>query len=362
MSSRADELIDQFLLFLRQSNTTFKPFPLLSLPPEIINRSLQQFNCVDLIDFALCSKRCKKTVQKMNHGVKSIELSIIESNSSIILKSQNGILGFVDFESSIPDGIIRSRYINSKEVFVCKTDLFYYCRDLKWIPIKLMYRFLSEIFAAPIHVLFNPVQYSNFQWFFNEIRGEQFESLIISGPNPIPPPILTCLMNDVKANGSFVLNVRHNGVFYPPELPSFFDVDYLEMLDTAEWMTKDIFLSLYCRRMRISFCHLKNRDFEQFVTQWYFSNNTRLQYVEVWFKVTPGLMNFKHFQLHRWDPYRRAQFYNSTPHLVLNCSTGFDIIRKDGTVATILIFSGSFHFIVWKDRFPPYGGSILNLV
>lgn len=336
-----------------------QPFPLLSLPPDVATRALKQFNCIDLIDFALCSKRCKRTVQELSHLITGIELSLMESNSMIMIKSGTNVCGYVDFESSIPDGITQSRFICKTEVFVCKTDVFYYCRGARWIPIIPMTNYLMEIFKAPLHISLISSGYD--YWLFLKQLGK-CESLVISGSNAIAPHNLKCVVEHMKVNGSLILNVRHNHIFYPPELPAFFDVDNLEMMGTAEWITNRIFLNLYCRRIRLSFCHLKSRDFEDFVSQWYFSNNSRLEYVEVWFKVSPGVMHFKHFRLHQWDPYRRAQFYNTTPCNFINCELGYDIIRNDGVVATILIFSGSFHFIVWKNRFPPYGGNFLPLV
>uniref|UniRef100_A0A1I7T6Y1 F-box domain-containing protein n=2 Tax=Caenorhabditis tropicalis TaxID=1561998 RepID=A0A1I7T6Y1_9PELO len=340
--------------------SAWKPFPLLSLPPSSLNKVLQDLNCVDLIDFSLLSKRCKRLVQKTNHRIDGLELSVMAHNSMIVLKSGTVPLGFVDFQSTVMYQSFSIRFFNQRQYMVCKIDNLYYCRNhvTGTLPLKPMSDFLMNLFRVSLQlsVISDGI---SLQAVLKDF--EKCEALTVSGMLCIGPEDMWWLMEKMKPNGRFTLGVRHYGYFLPPEVPLFFDVDHLEMLQTAEWMTRNIFLRLFCKRIFLSYCHLKPLDFEHFVSQWYHSERKSMEYLEVWHKTPPGVMNFQHLNPLVWDPWRRAQFYNRTPQNFIDCTHGIDIIRKDGSIATIIQTVSSFHFIVWKDRFPPFSGSLLNL-
>lgn len=334
--------------------------PLLKLPQKALKRALELFECVDLIDFSLCSRRCKLLTQAINHRIDSIDLSVMAFNTMIMLKSGFDSLAIIDFESTWPYVQQAVRFFNRRCILVCKQGEMYYCRNpvTPHLPIKTITDYLIELFGAPFNIVVIPNGF-NLREIFPEFI--KCESLEIAGVPYMAPCDMKYLFETVKPNGRFSLRVRNNNYFFPPEQPLFFDVDNLEMMNTAEWMTGQIFLRLSCNRIRLSFCHLKAQDLEGFVLQWYFSNSTHMEYVEVWHKVSPGIMTFKNCHVRMPDNLRRGRYYNNTPTTYIDCSSGLDIIRKDGTIATLLVFCGSFHFIIWKERFPAYGGTQLFL-
>ncbi|EGT32430.1 hypothetical protein CAEBREN_08104 [Caenorhabditis brenneri] len=341
-------------------------FPLLKLPENALKRVLELFECVDLIDFSLCSRSCKLLTQTINHRIDSIDLSVMANNTMIMLKSGLDSRAIIDFESTWPYYLQTTfRFINRIRILVCKQGEIYYCRNSiplqgpLTLPIKPITDYLIELFEAPLNIVVIPTGF-NLRAVLPEFI--KCESLEVAGVPYMAPDDMRYLFETIKPNGRFSLKVRNGAYFYPPELPLFFDVDNLEMINTAEWMTGEIFLRLSCNRIRLSYCQLRAQDLEGFVLQWYFSNSTHMEYVEVWHNVTPGLMTFKNCLVRMPDNLLRGRYYNNTPTTYIDCNSGLDMIRKDGTIATVLACTRSFHFIIWKERFPAYGGTQLFLV
>ncbi|EGT35872.1 hypothetical protein CAEBREN_13866 [Caenorhabditis brenneri] len=142
------------------------------------------------------------------------------------------------------------------------------------------------------------------------------------------------------------------------------DFDHREILTLnrvcfvdASWFTREDLLNSRFQNLKLLFHNLNSEDINAFIKHWLASDDTRFNRLEL--MCQPGkrlnkLQVTKDLDIMLWEKQRRESEYLidhiQSPYLT-DTRQGFDIERKDGLLATILIKENSFMFCVWHRRF-----------
>ncbi|CAL2031471.1 unnamed protein product [Caenorhabditis brenneri] len=102
-----------------------------------------------------------------------------------------------------------------------------------------------------------------------------------------------------------------------------------------------------------SYHRFSEEDIVAYITYWFNSCNRKLEWIQFGFNwPSPGKFNIDHLNPMPFCEKRRngVSFVNVWQHT--DMSSGKDILRKDGLLATLLVKSYSVQFFVWHQRFP----------
>ncbi|KAF1764541.1 hypothetical protein GCK72_004490 [Caenorhabditis remanei] len=98
--------------------------------------------------------------------------------------------------------------------------------------------------------------------------------------------------------------------------------------------------------------NLSGSELNKFIKHWLASDKqTPMESIYIHdFKGVEDL--FEDLPVYPWDPNSRSKNFNYCDRIAINCAKGFDLLRDDGTLATIGYGSLYCIFLVWKRRFP----------
>ncbi|KAF1760629.1 hypothetical protein GCK72_008878 [Caenorhabditis remanei] len=118
-------------------------------------------------------------------------------------------------------------------------------------------------------------------------------------------------------------------------------------------------LRMDCEKIGCAVTRYKNSDVNRFLKRWLQSTNGENH---KYLKREIRLCNVENdsnmledLPVTPWNPKQRGQFYycqNSHFNPAIDCSKGFDLLREDGVLATVMPGEGEFIFNIWNERFP----------
>lgn len=215
------------------------------------------------------------------------------------------------------------------------------------VQIDSILSYLLDLFKTPIKNVFH---YDNSMYaVIPSIRKcDKFESKYRKMEND---QMNSFLRNMPIASKQLILNITVDNEFQcDSDLNIRFSSDYL-IIDNGTWITREMFLSLNCAYIELSNCRFTPEVYVDFVRNWYNSDSTRLEFLEVRYvhEIFTASM-FDEFKPTKWDAKQRNKEFRTTSKLI-DCENGLDIVRIDGLRATIVSNYYLFVFAVWHRPF-----------
>ncbi|EFO84548.1 hypothetical protein CRE_22601 [Caenorhabditis remanei] len=307
--------------------TKFTGFPILKLPILCFEKILGQCEPFDQINISFLSKKCAwllKSLRNKQLMCFDIELKNDYTKLAFILEA-NEIYGSWMFNFGEP------RDWDWRFIQVTKDDMFIdNVKRLKYWP------FLS---VDPQQTLNSSVSYLTNLFDIN-VRN------VLIAPDDFPET-RTSIFPGFDCH------------FYCDPI-NFKKGEILFGNTSTGWITRDILFKFKNSRIQLYGCNTRNlnaNDFDRFVDRWYRSDDTEFELLMINWKQYPGSLNISKFKPFAWNENRRSQNFRLLNTVALDCSQGYDILRHDGALATILTNRvNSLVFYVWNVRFPDTTG------
>ncbi|EGT32909.1 hypothetical protein CAEBREN_00440 [Caenorhabditis brenneri] len=153
------------------------------------------------------------------------------------------------------------------------------------------------------------------------------------------------VLENIKITGSFECSSpTYNGGLLVDKLACTDKVS----ADNGTWMRSETLLSLNCSMMYFGKTKFGKKALIDFIRSWITSDGDEKKNIQKWtFDCPLGVIpiSLEEFSGANWDPAVRPQFWKD-----VDCSTGIDIRRADGLLATVnQSFANRFEFVVWHD-------------
>ncbi|CAL2031714.1 unnamed protein product [Caenorhabditis brenneri] len=335
-------------------------FPLLKLPWLCIKRVLHNSDEFDLIYFATISNRTRRIVRSSNYPLKGIEVGLGEW-SKIRIKDQ---LGKTENEKSwyfVHDNNangrslllkINSQSFRSIEYFDCWEDhyLHSYTDGDKLDALKMGIDFLIDVFGCTVSLV--------------SVAGNKLSELVRLGISPVQDLYISYaesvnitdlkfLLENIKVTNEYVFCVPISEDFSCD--PQIFKCRKLDFgcKNSADWVTLELLCQLDVPQLNFFFHRFSVEDIVSYITHWFNSENGKIEYVQ--FELyNPSQEDFKieHLNPMPFSEKRRNRCPFVGEWKGKDMSSGMDILRQDGLLATFYVDSTSVVFYVWHKRFP----------
>lgn len=317
------------------------PFPILNLPHLARKEVVLNFKCADLIDFSLCSPRCKRISKSFCHPYTGVKICN-EVIPSIKVMSKIGEEMLIFFVQNDRPTKPQQRMINGTLVLGKKRrgDIEIFQNTIP--KIRLLYDYIQELFNLPV-LKYNMEEEGSTDLLPRRFGITQCEQVWLAHSD-MNNDQLGNLLTNVQVSKRFYMNLQ----FLNPSETARFDVEELEIWRSS-WITRPTFLALKCARIELH--QAPTLPIQEFITNWFHSDKTRLESLYIRGDSITQL-DLSKFDPKPWDSEVRARGYKIKEELI-DFSTGKDIIRKrDGLLGTVLETEGRFRFVVWHNRFP----------
>ncbi|EGT32395.1 hypothetical protein CAEBREN_24815 [Caenorhabditis brenneri] len=297
-------------------------FSILKLPLLAMHAVIANIQLDEIIDFSLCSSKCKRVIKSMNKRLyKSME---------------------VRMSSSCP----AFRFMKNKE-----NSLF--SKQIDAFQLKVIFDFLLDLFNnIPISLRSSMINQNPLNITPEYFGLKKCSSVFyLFQRMPIPDHELHYLFENIQVSEDMTINGEVSDEFRLNTAK--FSTNELN-IRPAHWITRDIFLSLNCSRMCLDYVSLTMNDFQSFVFQWLDSENTSFVWLQMSFTGNHEPIDFSQFQTQKFDPKVRERYYDLSYSIFsrgreIDCLDGRDIRRKDGRLGTIGYFRRKYYFVVWNQ-------------
>ncbi|CAL2031675.1 unnamed protein product [Caenorhabditis brenneri] len=330
-------------------------FPLLKLPFLCIECVIKNWDIFDIIFFALSSKKARQIVKHLKIPLNGIR---------IFLKYRKWIqFGFGgkiwNIERTSSQSFFREHVFVRKDalalqsyatpLYTSRTDgsLRSYTDGNEVTALKMAIEFLDEVFKCSVENV--DIIDSDFPESFGV---KSTETLGIRYRNSQPfvyaqNQKLSSLLKSLEVTGTcnfWVTNTETD--FYCD--PKLFKCRKLVFWPgSTDWVTREILLQFEVPRLKFDECCLSVEDIISFVTQWFHSDNKKLEYLYI---KSCGKLSLEKFQTEDLNPVPfsgrtlvpLADFFG-----YIDFSQGLEIARHDGLQATIHVKERAFLFYIW---------------
>ncbi|CAL2031552.1 unnamed protein product [Caenorhabditis brenneri] len=177
--------------------------------------------------------------------------------------------------------------------------------------------------------------------------------LRIDGHEPVNLTDLKYLLENVKVTEKYVIYAQIPKAFYCE--PQTFKCQQLFFFGehSADWVTLELLCLFDVSQLNFSYHRFSVENIITYVTQWFNSENRKLEYLHIDFNKPISLEDFKidHLNPMPFCEKRRSRraLHKSWPQT--DMSKGKDILRQDGLLATLYAYPSSIFFYVWHKRF-----------
>ncbi|CAL2046673.1 unnamed protein product [Caenorhabditis brenneri] len=331
---------------------------LMDFPTKVFEMILRRMNVIEVFNLSIISKKIRTKILLANIQIDCLEVICDGANQKIILRNhwKDPVLQFTFDGKPAPYGWmmgkyrlkIRSRNLSNNEYFCHSTDF--------ESELKPILNYLSSVFR--FHSGFASIQLSK--------RTSKLREII--DHSVFNDRLVLRLCGKLKSgyhNLETLLHKYHHleGLFIAFRFCRT-DFDHQEILTLnrvcfvdASWFTREDLLNSRFQNLKLLFHNLDSEDINVFIKHWLASDDKRFNRLEL--MCQPGkrlnkLQVTKDLDIMLWEKQRREPEYLidhiQSPYLT-DTRQGFDIERKDGLLATILIKENSFMFCVWHTRF-----------
>ncbi|CAL2031549.1 unnamed protein product [Caenorhabditis brenneri] len=336
--------------------------PLLKLPWLCIKCVLLNSDLFDMIYFATISKKTRRIVKNSKYSLKNIDVSPSTWFKSICIGDINKNLEirkiwyFVHYMGGNGVPLVLTRDFPSLLTsrgfgFNGRHYLKSYTTGDDLDALKMGTEFMIDVFGCI-------VSYIN-------VAGNELSKLVrlgissvkvlfISNAGPVNLADLKCLLETVKVTDEYSIHVKIPKEFYCE--PRIFKCRKLHFGgdNSADWITLDILCQLNVPKLSFLYNRFSKEDIVSYVTYWFNSENRKLEYFFVSFDDP---VSFEDFKIDNLNPMpfcekrrNRCIFVGEWENT--DMSSGMDILRQDGLLATLLVKHTSIIFHIWHKRFP----------
>ncbi|CAL2031729.1 unnamed protein product [Caenorhabditis brenneri] len=217
--------------------------------------------------------------------------------------------------------------------------------------LKTVMSFLIDVFGCTIiHVIVNGDKLSELM----KLGISSVKELIIRGIKPVKLTNLRYLLENTKVTDKYVFDVPIREDFYCD--PQIFKCRRLSFWhsNAANWVTLEFLCQLDLPELYFLHHRFSVEDVVSYITYWFNSENRKLEYLYVNFKNPVSLGDFKieHLNPMPFCEKQRNKCLFVNGWAKIDMSSGKDILRQDGLLATLYINFTSVIFHVWHKRFP----------
>ncbi|KAF1768469.1 hypothetical protein GCK72_000281 [Caenorhabditis remanei] len=228
--------------------------------------------------------------------------------------------------------------------------------------VKLGVEYLKDLFrkSTIFEVFLYPDDFSAsrrpFYTGFNES-----DNLFIEGDKTIENVDLKSILENLKVKNQLTLHIPVNSSFEcNTNLLKFkwLTCSYKEI--SSRWITREVLVNLKCTHMQFHYTLLEADDIMPFFEKWYYSDDTEFTILLVKTDKSFAGINFDRFHPTQWNPEQRGPKFLYTPDFAVDCTSGVDIMRKDGLLCTVDNRINVLIFAVWHNRFHDVSGVSRN--
>ncbi|CAL2031460.1 unnamed protein product [Caenorhabditis brenneri] len=180
------------------------------------------------------------------------------------------------------------------------------------------------------------------------------KELFMRDPGPDKITDLKYLLETIKVTDSYV--------FYAP-IPASFSCDpkifncrriNFACRHSADWVTLEFLCQLDVSHFCLRHTRLSKKDVVSYITHWFNYGNRKLEYVQFVFDNRVSQEDFKieHLNPTPFDGEQRNRCPFVGGWKDTDMSSGMDILRQDGLLATFYVDFTSVIFYIWHKRFP----------
>ncbi|EFP06828.1 hypothetical protein CRE_11182 [Caenorhabditis remanei] len=317
---------------------------------------IESLETPDKFDFSTCSQKCRRLVKCTRHPYTGIDIIVGSGRSyaSVILRAGDRIC--YDWYCRGQE-YSRMRVRKDRRTVGDMTIVFRKKPDkmetggLMAEKLKVLYKYISDLFNIPI-LKYAYGNTPNVKLLPMALGIKKCEQMIITAVNDYTPgiPHLRYIIEEVEVSKK--LYIGYYPIYSNFQMESTrFSMDILQ-LNTAAYITRDVFLNMDCSVIEMRRSSLSSEDILDFINQWYYSGNTRFERLHIESDSFKTPIDLSGFNPKPWNSSVRGQYYDEMKRM--NFSSGLDITRSDGLLATVKQSAEAIEFVVWKNRFPKY--------
>ncbi|CAL2031663.1 unnamed protein product [Caenorhabditis brenneri] len=326
-------------------------FPLLKLPLLCTECVIRNWALFDILFFALVFKRTRRIVKRLKIPLNEIEIDLSKFKR-IVLNSPFKSWHFRNESEWLSEQNIRkyplSLQNNEIPLYISKTgyDFVSYTDGNEIAALIMAMEFLNETFKCSVERVW--IDGDNFPE-SGKIGIKSTVNLTIGNAySYAQSQKLSLLLENLEVTGTcnFLVTNTEKDFYVDPKL---FKCRKLEFVArSAAWITREIFSQFEVAQLWFHDCPFSVKDIVSFVTNWFHSDNKKLEYL---FIESCGQISVEQFR-----DLSPVQFSGRTrrprigTYLIIDYSVGLEIVRNDGLVATIYANSGVFLFYIWHDQ------------
>ncbi|CAL2031443.1 unnamed protein product [Caenorhabditis brenneri] len=330
-------------------------FSFLKLPFLCHECVIKSWDIFDIMFFALTSKRTRQIVKHLKIPLNGVRISV-------------RVLKWIEFDSKIWK-ITRTQ---SQSLLEDNTDLRKYCLVLRNIEIplyirrtndgivsytdvnevtalKLLMEFLNEMFKFSVETVWTddgnlPKS--------GDIGVKSTVNLIFGyARGYAQSQRLNLLLENLDVTGTckFLMTSTEKDFYVDPNL---FNCKKLVFSSgSAAWVTRDILLQFEVPRLSFIGCWFFEEDIAAFITQWFHSDNKKLEYLYI--SLKSGDYSLERFPTTELNP---IPFSDGTrvpltmSFTGIDFSKGLEVVRHDGLSASIHVKGKALLFYVWHNQ------------
>ncbi|CAL2031482.1 unnamed protein product [Caenorhabditis brenneri] len=330
-------------------------FPLLKLPFLCIEPVIKSWDIFDIIFFALTSKRTRQIVKHLKIPLNGIKIIVREENSIELDRRRWSITRticdsfFEKYANSRTDILVLRN--NGISLYTKRTNdgLMSYTYGSEVNALKLAMEFLNEVFKCSVETV--NINGDNFPE-SRDIGVESTVNLFFDNTySYAQSQQLSSLLENLEVTGTCDFWMRNTEMDFYVD-PKLFKCRKLVFgARSADWVTREILLQFEVAQLKFYDCPFSVEDILSFVTNWFHSDNKKLEYLFIYTQSTQ--FSLEKFQTEDLNPLPFSGKTRIPPietYTMFDFSVGLEIVRNDGSVATIYFNSGVFLFYVWHDQ------------
>ncbi|CAL2031532.1 unnamed protein product [Caenorhabditis brenneri] len=330
-------------------------FPLLKLPWLCVKCVIQNSDLYDIIYFATISNRTRRIVKSSNYPIQKIHVARNSTYKRIFMgKGKYWDFSHDEYENAVPLLLKRNSepfLTRNSFNFVTGHSLRSYRAGDTLDALKMGIDFMIEVFGCTVNRVFVD---GNKLSELIRLGISSVEELYITDSDPVNITNLKYLLETMKVTDSYAFYVPIPANFFcDPQIFNCRRINF-ESRHSADWVTLQFLYQLDVSKLVIRYERFSKEDIVSYITYWFNSENRKLEFVQFKLDNPVSLEDFEivHLNPMPYDEKRRNKCPLVRGWENTDTSSGMDILRQDGLLATFFVKPTEILFYIWHKRFP----------